>query len=236
MTNFLSCCFFVLLLPVCVCAQNTSGKNAVLTVKHVDDFEVTGEGNAVAWQSTEWVTLTHRVGTTTYPTKVKVLYSDTGIYCFFSCEDKTITATLQEDFTALFKEDVVEVFFWPDESMPIYLEYELSPLNYELVILIPNIDGQSSAWRPWPYRGGKTTRHATKITKDEKTGTASWTAEMFVPYALLRPFRNVPPSKGTQWRVNLYRIDYDQDFSTWTWQPVRTNFHDFEQFGTMRFE
>lgn len=237
--RFLAGCFFVFFLAGPVYAQVAEGKQAVLTVKHTGDFEVTGDGQAAAWKTTDWIPLVHRKGTTDYATRVKLLYSDTGIYSLFSCDDLTITATLQEDFTALFKEDVVEVFFWPDETIPLYFEYELSPLNYELAILIPNIDGDLSGWKPWPYKGARTTRHATKILKDDKTKSSSWMAEFFIPYALLRPLRNVPPTKGTQWRVNLYRIDYDQGFSTWTWQPVRTEFrefHDFEQFGTLRFE
>jgi hypothetical protein len=237
--QFLAGCFLMLLLTGSVSAQATGEKRAVLTVKHTSDFEITGDGHATAWTTTEWIPLVHRKGTTTYATRVKLLYSDTGIYSLFSCEDLTITATLQEDFTALFKEDVVEVFFWPDETMPVYFEYELSPLNYELALLIPNIDGDVSGWKPWPYKGARATRHATKVLKDDKTKSSSWTAEFFIPYTLLRPLRNVPPAKGTQWRANLYRIDYDQGFSTWTWQPVRTEFrefHDFEQFGTLRFE
>ena len=43
------------------------------------------------------------------------------------------------DFLDLYNEDVVEVFLWPDESFPVYFEYEVSPLNYELPIIIPKL-------------------------------------------------------------------------------------------------
>ena len=41
-----------------------------------------------------------------------------------------------DDFEDIFNEDVVEAFFWPEESSVIYFEYELSPYNYELPILV----------------------------------------------------------------------------------------------------
>lgn len=228
--------FLMLFTPAYLEAQVHTGKSAVLHVKHTDDFELTGDGGATGWKTADWFPLTKHKGTADYPTQAKLLYSDTGIYGIFSCGDKKITATLNEDFADLYKEDVVEIFFWTDESTPLYFEYELSPLNYELAILVPNFSGDFFGWKPWHYTGDRKTRHATKVMKDEKGNPTSWIAEFFIPYALLKPLLNVPPKKGTQWRVNLYRIDYDQASSSWTWQPVQTNFHDFERFGTMRFE
>jgi hypothetical protein len=54
----------------------------------------------------------------------------------------------------------------------------------------------------------------------------------------MRGFRNVPPAPGTSWRANFYRIDYDRDEQTlFAWDTsVRNSFHDFKQFGTIRFE
>ena len=48
---------------------------------------------------------------------------------------------------------------------------------------------------------------------------------------------NVPPRKGTRWRANFYRIDYDKDVITWQWQLVRNEtFHDYERFGAIEFD
>jgi hypothetical protein len=136
--------FFALLtlIPLCVAAQ--SGHEAILKAKHTSDFTVTGDGTAPNWNNTEWLVLPQRnKASFTYATKVKVLYSDAGIYCLYDCEDKKIGATLKEDFLDLYNEDVVEAFFWTDETIPMYLEYELSPLNYELPILVPNFKGSA---------------------------------------------------------------------------------------------
>lgn len=206
-------------------------------IKHTKDFELAGNGTASNWNSTEWLNLPSRSGRqTTYLTKVKVLYSDSGIYCLYYCEDNKIISTLKQDFLDLWNEDVVEAFFWPDETVPVYFEYELSPHNYELPILVPNIKGNLMGWRPWHYEGKRKTRHATHINKRGDDVTR-WTAEFFIPFELLKPMINLPPKKGTRWRANFYRIDYDKGESTWQWQKVRDDaFHDYEMFGTIEFD
>lgn len=218
-------------------AQVPSGKKALLHIRHTADFDVTGAGTDPVWNSTDWIALTRIKGTSPYSTRVKLLYSDKGIYALYHCEDNKITATMQEDFASLWNEDVIEIFFWPDETYPIYLEYELSPLNYELAILVPNLNGQSGGWTPWNYRGAKKTRKATHIIQDSDGKITAWIGEFFIPYALLRPLQNNPPKKGTTWRANIYRIDYDEaESSYWSWQPVNNNFHEFQKYGTFIFD
>ncbi|MEO8763277.1 MAG: carbohydrate-binding family 9-like protein [Ginsengibacter sp.] len=229
---------FLSIIPGLISAQTSvAPAENVLKVKHTNDFTITGDGSAANWMNTTWFTLPRRNETgIDYQTKVKVLYSDSGIYCLYDCEDKKITATLTEDFADLYEEDVVEAFFWPDESVPIYFEYEVSPLNYELPILVPNIKGNFFGWRPWHYEGSRRTKHQTHL---RKTGdvAAGWTAEFFIPYALLKPMTKMPPQKGTRWRANFYRIDYDKGTTSWEWQLVHNDsFHDYERFGTIVFD
>jgi hypothetical protein len=231
--SFIVCSLF-LLSPVPIHAQQPD--TALWTIKKTKDFRITGDGSATAWNSTNWLTLPQRSNTNIqYQTQIKLLYSDSGIYCLFDCGDKKITATLKEDFLNLWTEDVVEAFFWTDETTPIYFEYELSPLNYELPILVPNFKGDFLGWLPWHYEGNRKTQHATHVNKDD-TSAASWTAEFFIPYTLLKPLQNVPPQKGTKWRANFYRLDYDNGATQWSWQLTRTNFHDYERFGTIVFD
>jgi hypothetical protein len=222
--------------------SDARGGSAPLVVKHSEDFEVTGNGQAEHWDAADWVAIPQRGSAeTSKDTRLKALYSDTGIYFLFRCEDETLTATMQEDFMDLWKEDVVEVFLWPEEDFPVYFEYELSPLNYELPILVPNNDGEYLGWRPWNYEGDRRTRHATSVQGGKKESGAeitSWTAEFYIPFALLKPLGQVPPSPGTTWRANFYRVDHDGAGApaTWEWQPTDTTFHRIEQFGTVRFD
>lgn len=213
-----------------------SGRKAILTIKSTPDFEVTADTNNNVWRNTPWMSMTQRnQNHKLKSTKIKLQYSTKGIYCLFWCEDDTITATPQEDFADLYNEDVVEIFFWTDERHPLYFEYELSPLNFELPILVPNDRGDFFGWRPWHYEGERKTRHAAKIYTHGQT-TVGWAAEFFIPYALMKPLGNVPPTKGDKWRVNMYRLDYDNGNTRWTWQPIQKNFHDYKSFGTMIFD
>ena len=93
-----------------------------------------------------------------YDTRFKMLYSSTGLYFLMDATDRKLTATMTEDFMDLWNEDVFEVFLWTDERYPVYLEYEISPFNHELPILIPNFGGQFLGWRPWHYEQDR--RHA----------------------------------------------------------------------------
>jgi hypothetical protein len=236
MTLFYSILFFFVFFW-----QHAPKEDSTLIVKKTIDFEIDGTGSAAEWEKASWVHLPFRHGPKSQlKTKVKTLYSEEGIYFLFECQDERLTATYTEDFAKLYREDVVEVFLWTDEQYPVYFEYELSPLNYELPILIFNLNGESSGWRPWNYEGEKRTRHATSVTGgEEESGSvvSGWTAEFFIPFALLSPSQNVPPERGTTWRANMYRIDYDgKGFKSWQWQPTSGSFHEYKKFGTFTFE
>src|SRR5512133_2673413 len=136
------------------------------------------------------------------------MYSDSGIYCMYESIDSKITATLQGDNLDIFNEDVVEAFFWANEDVPVYFEYELSPLNYQLILMVPNYDGNFLGWIPWHYCGNRMTRHAVIIKKEPVTGSVNtWYAEFYIPFELMKPMIQIPPLAGNRWRANFYRID-----------------------------
>jgi len=206
-------------------------RDTVAIISRCEDFEVSGDGRAEPWSQTEWINIPQRVKKPdTYTTRAKVLYSETGIYFLFDCQDKVLTATMKKDNLDLWNEDVVEVFLWTEEGFPVYFEYEISPLNYELPIMVPNYKGDFLGWLPWHYEGDKRTRHATS------TSAKGWMAEFFIPYKLLTPLPNVPPEPGTKWRANMYRIDYDQGQTLFSWQKTSNTFHEYNKFGTFIFE
>jgi predicted TIM-barrel fold metal-dependent hydrolase len=208
-------------------------------VKPTKDFEVTGDGKAEAWNAATWEPLRKR-NDSKESTKVKLLYSAKGLYVLMEATDKKVTATMKEDFLDLWNEDVFEVFLWTDERDSLYFEYEISPLGYELPIMVPNLDGKIRGWRPWHYEGERKIKKATTVSGGEKkSGTVitGWKAEFFIPFALLDPLRNTPPQPGTKWRANFYRMDYDDGKTTsWDWAPVGRSFHEHKKFGTLVFE
>ena len=220
-------------------SEKKSG-DAEIIITRCEDFEVTGDGSAEPWSKTAWINIPQRIQKTdTYLTRAKVLYSETGIYFLFDCEDKILNASMEEDNMDLWNEDVVEVFLWTEEDFPVYFEYEISPLNYELPIMVPNYKGDFFGWLPWHYEGDKKTRHATSTRggpKEQNASIKSWMAEFFIPYKLLSPLPQVPPEPGTKWRANMYRIDYDQGQTLFSWQKTSNTFHEYNKFGTFIFE
>jgi hypothetical protein len=211
----------------------------VMQVRPCDDFELDGTGRARAWETTGWTPLNRReTGGLDYTARVKMLYSGTGLYVLLEATDRRLTATLS-DFGNLWTEDVFEVFLWPDQRVPIYFEYEVSPLGAELPLLIPNLDGDVHGWRPWRDEPARRIRKVVSVIGGAQRSGADidgWRAEIFLPYDLLRPLPNRVPRPGTRWRANIYRIDYDREPSTsWDWARVGPSFHEFQKFGTLVF-
>ena len=234
------CCVLPGLRPYDVFVNAQTPTRTQLTIRQVDDFEVTGTGDHANWQKAEWTALNRRQADGhPYDTRFKALYSATGLYVLMDATDRKLTATMSEDFMHLWTEDVFEVFLWTDERYPVYFEYEISPLNHELPIIIPNFEGKFLGWRPWDYEGDRKIRKATSVTGGPKQSGAAiqgWRAEFFIPYALLRPLQNVPPSRGTRWRANFYRMDHDDGKHTqWDWARVGETFHDYQKFGDLIF-
>lgn len=221
----------------------TSMKNSgpAIIIRQTEDFNISGDGSAANWEKTSWITLPSldTSGEKNYETKIKLLYSATGIYCLYYCEDKKLTASMQQDFMDLWNEDVIEVFFQPDEQNPAYLEYELSPLNYELPLIVFNEKGNLNRWIPFHYEAARKPKHAVKVQggAQKKYATVkSWTAEVFIPYTLMKPVLSTIPVSGSKWKGNLYRIDYDRKESLWAWSKNSGDFHDYTTFGDFYFE
>jgi hypothetical protein len=200
-------------------------------VASCEDFQVTGLGDNPAWEKARWMILPSMDEIQEYDTQVKVLYSGTGIYVFAALMDEKIVSIIEEDNADLWEEDIFEVFLHPDETYPLYFEYQVSPKGYELKLLVPNFDGEFLGWLPWKYSGER------KVQKKVIITDLGWKAEVFIPFALLEPLRNVPAVKGSRWRANFYRMDYDTgEREKYAWCPVETNFHQYRKFGTLIFK
>ena len=231
---------FVLCLILAVNSSLIAAKseNDSVIIKKCQDFKITGDGQSDQWKTTGWINLYQPdPADPAYNTKVKVLYSKSGIYFLFNCGDKKLTSTMKADNLNLWEEDVVEVFLWTDENFPVYFEYELSPYNFELPIMVPNNKGTFLGWLPWHYEGERKTQHATNVSRENGKDISAWEAEFFIPYKLLAPLSNVPPVSGTKWRANMYRIDYDKGSEVpFAWQKTTGTFHEYKKFGTFIFE
>jgi hypothetical protein len=221
--------------------QDAGQRMPTIHVERCEHFDVTGRGDAEPWQRAQWHSLSRRPGgELDYTSRFKILYSSKGVYVLIDGTDKRLTATMADDFLDLWNEDVYECFFWTDEQYPVYFEYEISPLGYELPILVPNFGGEFLGWRPWHYEGAKRTQKQVATfggPQQSKAAVTGWRAEIFFPYELLAPLQNVPPQRGSRWRANFYRMDYDAGQVTqWDWARVGRTFHEFQAFGSLIFD
>ena len=217
-----------------------SANDTPLVIRQCIDFMISGKGDNPEWQKTKWVALDQidKSGKQ-QETKIKILYSATGLYVLFSGEDEKISSSFKNDFENLYNGDVFEVFFHPDPSEPIYFEYEISPLNKELVLLISNRNGRFGRWIPWNYNEIRVVKKVNLRGGEMKSGSAiqGWSAELFFPYPLLNLFNNFPPKSGMRWNANFCRLDYDSGkMIKWSWSPIKVTFHEFKKYLPVQFE
>ncbi len=225
---------------LCFSCQPPAAQTDTVLIKKTNDFKIDGSGQATEWKATDWIRLDLLpTFQSDYQTAFKILYSEKGIYCLYKCEDSLLTNTIQEDGKALYTEDVIEIFLQPDSSTSNYFEYELSPLNFETVLLIFNKGGDLNSWQPFEIKEQRKIQHATNIRMETVLAGKKineWLAEFFIPFELLNPVGGRVPQSGEQWKANFYRIDYDKGETLWTWKPNSGNFHEFQHFGTIEFE
>lgn len=210
-----------------------------LLVKKCEDFNVNGKGDHREWEKTNWVALKQLDGGKPLETEIKVMYSGTGLYVLFRGEDEKITSAYLKDFDPLYNADVFEVFFHPDPQKQEYFEYEISPLNKELVLYMTHFNNQRKGVPPGNYEGNRKTRKAVFTQGKAENGAPNdlWMAEVYIPFKLMSQYQHTPPASGTKWNANFYRLDYDSGKQVkWAWSPVKSSFHETDKYQPIRFE
>lgn len=188
-----------------------------------------------------WLALTE-VGAriSNYRTRAQLAYCEHSLYIVVDCEDVFLSGTALPDFADLFTEDVVEVFLWTDERAPLYFEYEVSPFNAELPLLVPNQQGDFMGWLPWHYTDERRVSRKIQVRGGEQlpgAKVAGWTVALSIPFVLLKGLGNVPPYPGMIWRGNIARLDYDDlPRAKWSLSPGTSGeFHSYTEFAVLRF-
>ena len=77
------------------------------------------------------------------------------------------------------------------------------------------------------------------VIEPERTESLDWTAQFFIPFALLASFVGpVEQGNGRSWRGNFFKCAEDNSHPHWaSWSPVdEFNFHRPACFGELRFE
>ena len=214
--------------------------DTLLVVRRCVDFTVTGRGDHAEWTKTNWVRLKQIDNPgKSLETNFKILYSSTGLYVLFNGADEKITSPFNNDYDLLYQGDVFEVFFHPNPSSPLYFEYEVSPLNKELVLLVSQSGKKFTRWRPFGPEDKKIIKKVNirggKMASGSKT--QGWTAELFFPYEVLGPMITEGPASGTRWNANFCRLDYDTgNMIKWSFSPIKVSFHEIQSYLPIQFE
>lgn len=170
-------------------------------------------------------------------TQVKLLWDQDYLYLGYLVEDNTIIATYSQRDEPLWKEDVVEVFLSPSGSEHYYYEFNFSPREVVLDIIVLNDGGRAGEGRgdliPFTTWDAKGLKLATRIQADQ-----NWFVTVAIPFRDLHFAGNRPPDPGDHWRANLCRIEYGGEKPEYsTWNPTGlVDFHTSEKFGTLVFE
>ena len=165
-------------------------------------------------------------------TTVKIFWNKVrDSVCFqFYCQDNNIVSTMKNHDDPIYKEDVVEVFISETGSLTSYKEFEVSPANVKFdAAIYNNPDKALQVMTDWHAEGWKTDCY---VNLEKSQFISVWE----IPF---KNFSTGTPVKGTEWRINCYRIDRNsagQDEYT-AWSPTgKADFHMPDSFGYLRFD
>jgi predicted TIM-barrel fold metal-dependent hydrolase len=156
-------------------------------------------------------------------TEVRALWSDRYLYLAYSSPYSQLTQFLPADPAkermGLWERDVVEAFIGSDlEHFNIYKEFQAAPTGekLDLALELPKKDFEWSSG------------FEVAVKVEEKI----WRAEWRIP---LTAIAAAAPKPGTNWRINLFRCDYEHK-ALLAWSPTLSGtFHDPAKFGALEF-
>ena len=161
-------------------------------------------------------------------TTCRALWSDRYLYLSYESPFTTLT-----DFgkpaagerikppDALWEKDVVEAFIAPNpDRLDQYTEYEWAPNGEALDLRIrkPDFDFAWNSGMQW------------KVRVDERRKV--WVCEVRIP---MNALSDTPPSTGTRWRANIYRIDRAAKAFLAMNPTLNGSFHTPDRFGWLEF-
>ena len=158
---------------------------------------------------------------------LQMLYSNTGLYS----SEPRIAGDRQhrQDFMDLGRR-IVLVFLWTDRH-PVYLEYDISPLNQRLQSSSP-ISAAIPRLRPWhTSASSRERRRARRGPKESRRSIQGWRPNSSCR-TTAAPLQNVPPSPAPGGGPTL-------PHGSRRWQAthgtgaVGPSFHEYEKFGDL---
>lgn len=161
-------------------------------------------------------------------TEVRIGWSKEHLHIRYVCQDPYVLSNFTERDQPLYEQDVVEIFIDEKGDGRSYMELEISPNNVIFDAFIQNDDGQGSKLKvdlTWRLEGIQT-----EVEADDQGNRV---------YCIHIPADNFnsPLTSGLCWRVNMYRIDENEqgEREYQAWQPTGAiNFHMPAKFGLLQ--
>lgn len=172
-------------------------------------------------------------------TSVKLLRGRTDLFVGYECRDTDVTASYENRDDPVYRDDCVEIFIRPDESVDSYVGLEMNArgILYDYYYPFPNPLDKSLTLDG--VRLMTEIRGTLNRREDQDQG---WTLELAIPFnSLSKVAKGLPPRSGDRWRIQINRWDGVEDsggrrLSMWTHSGLRrAHPHNPERFGIVIF-
>jgi hypothetical protein len=146
-------------------------------------------------------------------TETRIAYDLDNFYVRFDCADTDIWGVATARDSAIYDEEVVELFIAPGTAHPtIYYEFEVSPLGtlLDLDVYSPNLERKGLKGNfAWDCPG-------LQWSAQRNDAENTWSAYLIVPWRSIGAKGDLPQA----WRANFYRIERPRgqppEFSCWS--------------------
>jgi len=174
----------------------------------------------------------------------RMLWDDNFLYAGFHACDRDVWSYQTERDCPTCHEDVLELFFMPDEASGIYYNFEINALGtvYDACNRPPYLAGGADMirWKQWDCQDLSVGIHVEGAINDLDVEDEFWQLEIAVPFASL-PTVDGPPAPGDRWRFHLSRYDYSiylpegRELSS-TAHLSKCDFHYFQDWDVLEFQ
>lgn len=223
---------------------------------------IDGRLQEAVWQNAPWTSYYIDIEGDKKPvpyraTRCKMLWDDDNLYIAAEMEEPHIWGYLHKRDQIIYNDNDFEIFIDPDNDTHHYFEIEINALNtiFDLYMSRPyrnagklRMDWNASNMKSAVYIEGTLNNPSDTDTK--------WTVEFAIPFSDLRleDYVVAPPQKGTMWRINFSRVQWETDIqdgkyvrkkdstgkripeNNWVWSPQGViNMHYPERWGYLFF-
>ncbi|HEY4321362.1 MAG TPA: carbohydrate-binding family 9-like protein [Gemmatimonadales bacterium] len=223
---------------------------------------IDGNLDDAAWRAASWTDFFVDIegavrAAPRFRTRAKMLWDDNYWYIAAEIQEPDLWATVTHHDDVIFRDNDFEIFVDPSGTTHRYFEIEMNQLGTEWDLFLPKpYRDNGSAQNSWEIPGLKLAVAVNGTLNHPGDRDQGWSVEVAIPWrAFADSGRNVvPPTPGTQWRMNFSRVEWDVDTAAgsyhkrtdatgkplpehnWVWTPQGAiNMHIPEMWGVVQF-